>query len=90
MVRMRTAAQAYQEIKSQDPESSISERQIREIMKNGVVPVVRRGNRLSVNMDALLVYQDKPALLKMLGWTVLQSGIWRIKYTLVYCKYLLM
>ena len=60
MVRMRTAAQAYQEIKSQDPDTSISERQIREIMKSGVVPVVKRGIKLSVNMDALLAYFEDP------------------------------
>ncbi len=62
MVRMRTAAQAYQELKQVDPKSCITERQIRELMKSGKIPVVKVGNRIQVNSDILIDYFANPAI----------------------------
>ena len=42
MSRIRTARQAYEEIKRNDPESCISERQIRDILRSGNIPIIRR------------------------------------------------
>lgn len=60
MVKIRTAAQAYQEIKRNDPDSRISERQIRDLMKSGAFPVIRRGNRSYVTMEVLESYFSDP------------------------------
>lgn len=60
MSRIRTARQAYEEIKRNDPESCISERQIRDILSSGVIPIIRRGNRKYVNMDILEAYFNDP------------------------------
>ena len=59
-MRMRTAAQAFREIKAMDPDSSISERQIRDIMKSGRVPVFRQGNKTMVTMESLIDYFEHP------------------------------
>lgn len=59
-MRMRTAAQAFREIKAMDPDSSISERQIRAIMKSGRVPVFRQGNKTMVTMESLIDYFEHP------------------------------
>jgi len=61
MVNMRTAARAFEEIKKKDPETAISERQIRAIMRSGVIPVLRQGNKTMVNMDVLMDYFAHPA-----------------------------
>ena len=60
MIRIRNARQAYEEIKRNDPESCISERQIRDILSSGVIPIIRRGNRKYVNMDVLEAYFSDP------------------------------
>lgn len=60
MIRIRNARQAYEEIKRNDPESCISERQIRDILNSGVIPIIRRGNRKYVNMDVLEAYFNDP------------------------------
>ena len=60
MSRIRNARQAYEEIKRNDPESCISERQIRDILNSGVIPIIRRGNRKYVNMDILEAYFNDP------------------------------
>ncbi len=60
MVQMRTAAQAYQEIKQLDPNSCITERQIRQLMKSGKIPVIKVGNRTQVSLDVLLDYFANP------------------------------
>lgn len=54
--RMRVAKECYQLIHNTDPQSRISERYIRTLAKNGVIPSVKSGNRLLLNYDALLHY----------------------------------
>ena len=63
MSRIRTARQAYEEIKRNDPESCISESQIRDILRSGDIPIIRRGNRKYVNMDVLEAYFNDPTTL---------------------------
>lgn len=52
--RMRTAQKIVAEIKSLDPESEITEHYIRQIAKEGTVPVVWAGNKALINLDAVL------------------------------------
>ena len=61
MVRIRTAEMAYREIKEQDPNSCISVRQIRDLMKSGKIPVHKVGKKLLVNMDILEQYYSDPS-----------------------------
>lgn len=61
MVNIRTAAQAFREIKANDPQTAISERQIRAIMKSGVIPVLKQGNKTMVNMEVLVDYLAHPS-----------------------------
>ena len=60
MVKMRTAAQAYREIKAMDPGSSISERQIRDLYKSGIIPVFKQGNKTMTTMEILSDYFENP------------------------------
>jgi len=62
VVRMRTPAQALEEIKQQDPHSCVSLNMIRRLIKTGEVPSVAvcSGRRRLVNLDALLTYLGNP------------------------------
>ena len=59
-LRMRSAAAAYNEILNNDPETCVSERQIRNLMKSGTIPVIDSGHGLQVNMDILYEYFTDP------------------------------
>ena len=52
--RMRTAAKVVAEIKALDPGSEVTEYYIRQIIKDGTVPVVWAGNKALVNLDDIL------------------------------------
>lgn len=54
--RMRTACAAMNEIKTMDPNTSITECAIRRTMKRGCVHVVPNGRKHLVNLDELLNY----------------------------------
>ncbi len=60
--RMRTPAQALEEIKQQDPHSCVSLNMIRRLITTGAVPSVAvcNGRRRLVNLDALLTYLENP------------------------------
>lgn len=61
--RMRTAAKVIAEIKALDPDSDVTEYCIRQMIKDGVVPVLKTGNKALVNLDdvlALLRVGSKP------------------------------
>ena len=66
-VRMRFPAQALEELRRADPDTPVSLKMIRRLMKTGAVPSVPvgGGTRRLVNYDALLTYlaapcEDKP------------------------------
>ena len=52
--RMRTAPKIVAEIKALDPESEVTEYCIRQMMKNGAVPVYWAGQKALVNLDDVL------------------------------------
>lgn len=52
--RMRTAAKIVAEIKAADPDTEVTEYYIRQMAKNGSVPVVWAGNKALMNLDDVL------------------------------------
>lgn len=52
--RMRTAAKIVAEIKALDPDTSVTEYCIRQLVKDGAVPVVWAGNKALINLDDVL------------------------------------
>ena len=51
--RMRTIPKAYDEIKKNDPDTSISMRAFRKLISSGQIPTVNVGNKVLVNLDLL-------------------------------------
>lgn len=52
--RMRTAPKIVAEIKAQDPGSEVTEHYVRQLVKDGKVPVVWAGNKALINLDDVL------------------------------------
>ena len=52
--RMRTAPKIVAEIKALDPGTEVSEHYVRQLIKDGAVPVVWAGNKALVNLDDVL------------------------------------
>lgn len=52
--RMRTAAKIVAEIKAADPGTEVTEYYIRQLVKEGSVPVVWAGNKALINLDDVL------------------------------------
>ena len=51
MTRLRTINKAYDEIRARDPDTAISRRMFRDIVRSGVIPSIERGNRSLVDVD---------------------------------------
>lgn len=62
MVRMRFAAQALDELRKLDPETLVTLRFIKQLMRTGAIPSVPvgNGNRRLLNFDALVAYLENP------------------------------
>lgn len=56
MVRLRTIAQAYADIKEADKNTSVTQNYIRSLVNNGEIPVKKAGNKALINMDFLEKY----------------------------------
>lgn len=54
--RMRTIPQAYEEIKSADPNTAITLLALRRMVKDGTIPSVHVASKQLVNLDAILEY----------------------------------
>ena len=52
--RMRTAPKIVAEIKAIDPGSEVTEHYVRQLAKDGKVPVVWAGNKALINLDDVL------------------------------------
>lgn len=52
--RMRTAPKIVAEIKAQDPGSEVTEHYVRQLVKDGKVPVVWAGAKALINLDDVL------------------------------------
>lgn len=53
-IRMRTIPKAYEEIKALDPNTSMSMRSLRKLVKYGGIPVVIVDSKRLINLDLLL------------------------------------
>ena len=64
MVRMRFAAQALDELRKLDPETPVTLRFIKQLMRTGAIPSVPVGNgtRRLLNFDALVAYLENPPI----------------------------
>lgn len=58
--RMRTIKEAAQEIKEQDEHTALTQWRIRELVLSGVLPSVRAGNKILLNLDTLFEYLSNP------------------------------
>lgn len=54
--RIRTAQAALAEVKKLDPKTALKLYHLQRLMRSGVVPTIRAGNRLFVNLDMLIEY----------------------------------
>lgn len=52
--RMRTAPKIVAEIKALDPGSEVTEHYVRQLVKDGTVPVVWAGSKALINLDDVL------------------------------------
>lgn len=60
-VRMRFIKQAVEELRAMDPNTPITENYLRGLVKEGVIPHVKVGNRRQLlNFDQLLDFLENP------------------------------
>lgn len=52
--RMRTLPKAYAEIKKIDPNTCLSMRALRSLVRNGQIPTVKVSNKVLINLDLLI------------------------------------
>lgn len=51
---------AVHRIKEECPETAISEHYLRQLIKDGILPELKAGNKLLINMDVLVEYLTNP------------------------------
>ena len=61
MTRMRTIAEAIQEVKKADPQTAFTQTALRRMLKTGELPSIRAGAKYLVNLDILFDYLNNPA-----------------------------
>lgn len=59
--KMRTVSEAAAEIKQLDPHTAITPYHVRRLCLEGVVPTVRAGKKILLNLDTLLEYMNDPS-----------------------------
>lgn len=59
MGKVRTIQAAYDELKSIDPDTSISKYHLSQLIKSGAIPSMRAGVKWLVDMDNVNSYFDK-------------------------------
>lgn len=57
---MRTISEAAAEIKATDPNTAITEYHIRQLALSGVLPRIKAGRKLLINLDTLIEYLQNP------------------------------
>lgn len=58
--RMRTVEEAYNLLKSEDPETAVSKNHIYRIVKQQLIPVTYAGKKQLIDYDCLLEYLSAP------------------------------
>lgn len=54
--RMRTIAKALEEISAADPNTALTQNQLRKLVKSGAIPCVHAGQHTLINLDILIAY----------------------------------
>ena len=60
--KIRTIAEAIEEIKRLDPETAITARFIKEGIADGKIPIIRVGNKVLVNMSSIFTFLEGEAV----------------------------
>ena len=60
MTRMRTIAEAIQEVKKADPQTAFTQTALRRMIKTGELPSFRAGTKYLINLDILFDYLNNP------------------------------
>ena len=60
--KIRTSAEAIEEIKRLDPETAITARFIKEGIADGKIPIIRVGNKVLVNMASIFAFLEGEAV----------------------------
>ena len=60
MAKMRIIADAYAQLKKDDPKSAITKGALRRMVNQRVIPAVQVGRKTLINYDQLLVYLNAP------------------------------
>ena len=58
--RMRTINEAAEELRQLDPHTAMTPYHIRRLCLDGVIPTVKAGKKLLLNLDLLLEYMSNP------------------------------
>lgn len=58
--KMRTVSEAAQELKALDPHTAMTPYHIRRLCLDGVLPTVKAGKKILLNLDLLLEYMADP------------------------------
>lgn len=60
--KIRTIAEAIEEIKRLDPETAITAHFIKEGIADGKIPIIRVGNKMLVNMASIFAFLEGEAV----------------------------
>lgn len=58
--RMRTVQEAAQELKTLDVHTAVTSYHIRRLCLEGIIPTVRAGKKILLNLDTLIEYLTNP------------------------------
>ena len=58
--RMRTVSEAAAELRALDPHTAMTPYHIRRLCLDGVLPTVKAGKKILLNLDILLEYMQNP------------------------------
>ena len=58
--RMRTITEASEELKALDPHTAMTPYHIRRLCLDGILPTVKAGNKILLNLDTLIEYMNDP------------------------------
>jgi len=72
--RMRTVKEAVAEIKAIDEHTAITEYHVRRLALDGVLPRVRAGKKMLINLDLLIEYLENPEADKFKPCTSAEMG----------------
>ena len=60
MVRIRSIYEAYQMLRTDDPDTRVTVSLIRRLVADGALPSIRAGRKIMINYDTLLAYLSSP------------------------------